>query len=118
MTTIASAGVPRPPQLVDSSSGVLATDSSNVNFDSTYDISTPVQLAIAPRADMPGPWYITNFGPSTVYLGPTGVTSGNGTAVGSGSKSAAISAGNAFTTFIVCAPGNQSLFHVTNSLLL
>jgi hypothetical protein len=94
--------------------GISPLAASDVTYDTTYDIASSAQLAVAPRGDLPGPWYLTNMGPNTVYLGPTGVTSGTGTAVGSGSKSAAIPVSGT-VTFVVCAPGNQSSFHITNS---
>jgi hypothetical protein len=107
-------GLPFPPVIVGPEGGG-SYGSSTLTYDSTYDFATDVQLAIAPRADMRGPWYVTNMGPNTIYLGPSGVTSGNGTAVSSGSKSASVSADNASATFVICAPGNKSTIHITNS---
>lgn len=106
------AGLPTPPILVGPEGGGSA-GASTIEYDTTYDYISSVQENVAPRADMPGPWFITNFGPNTVYYGPTGVTSGNGTAIGSGAKSASIS--GVTQTFVICAPGNQSLIHITNS---
>lgn len=95
--------------------GGLLKGTADIDFDTTIDIaySSP-QHAVAPRADLPGPWFITNLGPNTLYYGPSGVTSGTGTSVTSGSKSAAIPV-STVTTFVVCASGQTTVFKITNS---
>lgn len=106
--------VARPAVVNSTAGGVLKTLAGGIETDSTCDYATAVQTQVAPRADMPGPWYIVNLGPNTLYFGPTGVTSGTGTSVASGAKSAAIATANAFSTFVVTAPGNTTTFQIVN----
>lgn len=95
--------------------GGLLKGQADRDADSTVGVAeSGTQSAVAPRADMPGPWFVTNLGPNTLYLGPSGVTSSTGTPVSSGAKSAAIAATAGFTTFAICASGQVSLFQVTN----
>lgn len=104
----------RPAVVNSTAGGVLKTMAGSFDTDSTSDFATSVQTQVAPRADLPGPWFITNLGPNTLYYGPSGVTSGNGTSVAAGSKSASIPATNTFSTFVVTAPGNTTTFQITN----
>lgn len=112
--TSVPSGVARPAVVNSTAGGVLKTLAGSIETDPTCDFATSVQMQVAPRADMSGPWYIVNLGPNTLYYGPTGVTSGTGTSVASGAKSAAISVANAFSTFVVTAPGNTTTFQMVN----
>ena len=95
--------------------GGLLRGTADIDYDTTIDIAYAApQHAVAPRADLPGPWFVTNLGPSTLYLGPSGVTSLTGTAVVSGAKSAAIAVSGT-PTFVVCASGQTTVFKITNS---
>lgn len=95
--------------------GGLRPGTADIDYDTTIDIAYAApQHAIAPRADLPGPWFVTNLGPNTLYYGPSGVTSLTGTSVVSGAKSAAIPLGTS-TVFVVCASAQTTVFKITNS---
>jgi hypothetical protein len=111
--TSVPSGVARPAVVNNTAGGVLNTLAGSIETDPTSDYATTVQMQVAPRADMPGPWYIVNLGPNTLYYGPSGVTSGNGTSVAAGAKSAAIAPTNGFSTFVVTASG-ASTFQIVN----
>ncbi len=106
-------GSARPPVVNSTAGGALKTLAGSFEFDPTFDFASTTQTQVAPRADLPGPWFINNLGPNTLYYGPTGVTSGTGISVASGSKSAAIAATNSFSTFVVTASGTTT-FQITN----
>ncbi len=114
--SLASTSLPtsaRPAVVNSTAGGVLKTLAGGIETDSTSDYATTSQTQVAPRADMPGPWYIKNLGPNTLYYGPSGVTSSNGTSVAAGAKSAAIPTTNTFSTFVVTASGTTT-FQIVN----
>lgn len=113
-STSVPSGAARPAVVNSTAGGVLKTLTGGLETDSASDYATSVQTQVAPRADMPGPWYIVNLGPNTLYYGPSGVTSGTGTSISSGAKSAVIPASNTFSTFAVTAPGNTTTFQMVN----
>ena len=115
-SAVKSAVAPPPgfPQQVAPEGG-LRPGSADIDYDTTIDIAyASPQHCIAPRADMPGPWFITNLGPNVIYYGPSGVTSATGTSVAVGAKSAAIPLGTS-NVFVVCAATQTSVFKMTNS---
>lgn len=106
------------PHSVSPAGGVSSKGSPSANLyevDPSYDVASPTQTQVAPRADMKSPWYINNLGPSSLYYGPSGAGT-TGTVVTAGSKSASISSdvANSISIFAVCAPGSTATFHVTN----
>lgn len=89
------------------------------DYDTSVGIVMGTQaICVAPRADISSAlnngWFLNNVGPNTLYYGPSGVTSGTGTAVAAGSKSALIPLTNTYSTFVVCAASQTAGFIVTN----